>query len=129
MAFDLNERCISLTSAADLSANQFQLVKLDGSGDVVLVDGEADLAIGVLTNEPLSGESARVCVGGVTRIRVDSAGITVGQRIGNGAASNAQIDEATGAGVISYGTALATGAQDEIVSCLVNFESATVLHA
>ena len=68
-------------AGADLSAKQFYFVKLDSSGDVVVCAAVTDIPYGVLQNAPASGETAEVCVLGITKVSGD-ADLTKGNQIG-----------------------------------------------
>lgn len=59
----------SFTSEWDLSAKQYRLVHI-GTGDDKIVVGSAynSYCFGVLMNKPTSGEEARICIGGYTKV-------------------------------------------------------------
>lgn len=82
MAFEYvdTQSKISLEAGADLSSAQYQIVKLSGSG-VILTAAITDVPIGVLQNDPASGEVATVTVSGITKV-VASDAISVGALIG-----------------------------------------------
>lgn len=83
MAWDGNQFCIpGLKAGADLSAetNRYRLVKLSAANTVVLCTAVTDKAVGVLQNRPLSGENAKVCAWGLTKVR-GGAGLSVDDRI------------------------------------------------
>ena len=132
MATDLIERCISLPAGVDLSGRQFELMQLNGAGEAISVALLAENAIGVLTNAPTADGTARVCVSGVTRVKTGEA-IAINETIGNGADGAGTAPKA-GKNPVNpnfvYGTALATsGGANEVISCLVNFESPTKVPA
>lgn len=89
MAFEYvnTQSKISIPAGADLSDNQYYIVKLDGSG-VVLCDAITDVPIGVLQNDPESGKTASVAVDGITKVVADEE-ISVGELIGVSAAGKA----------------------------------------
>lgn len=92
MAYEIPVLVISLKAAADLSALQFYFVKLDSSGDVVVCAAATDVPVGVLQNEPTSGQTAEVLVLGVSKINSDAA-LSIGNLIGT--ASDGQADAKT----------------------------------
>ncbi len=55
-------------AAADLSAKQYFSVILDSSGQVAAHTSSVTPPLGILQNEPESGENARVCLSGVTKM-------------------------------------------------------------
>ncbi len=91
----------TLTAAADLSAKQHLFVYLSAA-DAVNVAGATNIALGLLRNKPLSGESADVQVGGIGKVEAGAA-IVAGRFICPDSAGKAV--ETVEAG--SYGRALA----------------------
>lgn len=89
MAFEYvdTQSKISLAAGADLSSDQYYIVKLSGAG-VVLCDDATDIPIGILQNDPESGETASVAVDGITKVVADEE-ISVGELIGVSAAGKA----------------------------------------
>jgi hypothetical protein len=70
-----------VTASADLSAKQFYFVKMSGEKTVTVCAGATDKPIGVLQNNPESGEEATVCVVGMTKVSGD-ADLDYGMLIG-----------------------------------------------
>lgn len=66
MAYEMPVFDISLVAGADLSAAQYQVVKVDTNGKAVLCSAVGDAAIGVLQNKPAAGQTAQVRILGVT---------------------------------------------------------------
>ena len=70
MAREVREKAVwdeSFPAGADLTGDQYKIVKLNASGQVVLA-GAGELAVGVLQNKPDSGEAAQVRIFGLTRM-------------------------------------------------------------
>ena len=114
----------SYVAAADLSANQYQFVKLDSSGNVVAVAAVTDIPVGVLQNAPKSGQTAEVLVVGGTKVKA-SAAITLPALIGVDTAGKAK-KLAAGTDTTQYivGQAdEAAGNANEVVSVIVNCAS------
>lgn len=106
----------NLKAGADLSGNQFYLVKLDANGDVVLAAAATDKIHGVLLNKPKSGEAASVGRIGVAKILAGGA-IAIGDRITSDAAGKGvAAAPAAGTNNGTVGIALEAGAAGEIVS-------------
>lgn len=80
---------ITFVAGSDLSAKQYCLVKLAGSGTpmgVILptADGITDVVIGVLQNKPKESEAAVVRVAGTSKVIVDASLTTIGSLVGVG---------------------------------------------
>ena len=116
---------ITLVAGADLSALQYNFVKLNGSGQAVACSALTDKPIGVLQNSPLSGQEAEVVVIGGTKVKAGVGGLAPG---------NAVKVLATGlAGVMTPGTdlthylvgqSLTTAAANEFATITLNCASA-----
>jgi len=90
MAYEIPGRKLTLPAAADLSAQQYRFVKVDGNGNAALA-GNGDPAIGVLQNKPTSGQSAELELnggGGVSKVSF-SGSIAPGTKIQSDANGNA----------------------------------------
>lgn len=72
-------------AAADLSAAQFQAVKVDNTGQIALCAAAGEFAVGVLQNTPIAGEPAQVMALGVTKAKVGAA-VTAGALVTTNAA-------------------------------------------
>lgn len=86
MAYELSDSqvVLSIPAGADLSALQYTFVKLSGTG-VVAVAAATDIPIGVLLNDPESGETAAVAVSGVVKVKASSSSVDAGDLIGTAA--------------------------------------------
>jgi hypothetical protein len=114
MAAYENVQAISLTAGADLSAKQYFFVKADTTDNQVVVCGDGQNAIGVLLNDPTSGDTASVAVSGV--VKVYAGGTVTG---GGPVASDTNgecVDAANGDYVL--GTALEDGADGQVIRVL-----------
>lgn len=69
-----------LVAGADLSAKQFQPVKLNSSGLVVL-GGDGDLCLGILQNAPISGEACEIDMDGISKAVAGAALATPGTKL------------------------------------------------
>jgi hypothetical protein len=73
-----------LTASADLSAKQYYFVKVSGDKTVTVCAATTDKPIGILQNDPESGEAAVVASGGVSKVSGD-ADLTAGNSVGTSA--------------------------------------------
>lgn len=76
--------CVTFTVASSLSAasQQFSFVKLTSAGAVVPVNGNTDLAIGVVRDSPAVGEMALIAYSGIVKCRVGGTSVALGDRVG-----------------------------------------------
>lgn len=114
----------SFVAAADLSALQYQFVKLDSAGKVVAVAAITDIPVGVLQNAPTSGQIAEVVVVGGTKLKATAA-ITLPALLGvDTAGKGKKIAAGTDTTQYVLGQAdVAAGGANEIISAFINCAS------
>ncbi len=112
---------ITLEAGADLSSSQYHFVKLNASGQAVECAAVTDKPIGVLQNDPTSGQACEIVVVGLTKMSTNAA-LAIGDLIGTSSDSQAAAYlSGTDTTKFIVGTVLVTsGAADEITSVLVN---------
>lgn len=116
MAFEALGFCIpGVVAAADLSASQFRLVKIDGTGKVTLGSTLGAVVDGVLQDKPLAGQAASVAVSGVSKVEA-GAGVTAGALVTTDATNRAIT---AGATQHAFGRALTSGAVGNLISVLL----------
>lgn len=91
------DRIGGLSASADLSAKQYYFVKIDGDYSVGLCDTDGEFPIGVLQNEPTSGQAATVEMAGATKV-VAAEALTAGDFVGTDANGKAKIVQSTNTG-------------------------------
>lgn len=65
---------ITLEAAADLSAAQYNVVKVDTNGKAALIAATTDIPIGVLLNKPdAAGKAAQIQTSGLAEVRAGGA--------------------------------------------------------
>lgn len=111
-----------LLAGADLSAKQWHCVKFASTAnEVISAIQTSDAVIGILQNDPADGETANVCVLGVSRAIAGTSLITVGEFLG--ANSSGVYDTSGGTAAAEYyvGRALeAAGATGDFITILVS---------
>ena len=122
MAYELSDSqvVLSIPAGADLSAKQYTFVKLS-SATVISAAAATDLPIGVLLNDPASGETAAVAVSGVVKLKA-SAAISVGALVGT-TSTGTGVSLTAGTDTTKYilGRAItAAGAAGDIITVAVN---------
>lgn len=125
MAYEISNYAVRITLEAgeDLSTKQYRFVKIS-SGKAVACDAATDAPIGVLQNDPTSGEDASIVVVGGTKI-VSSASISAGVKIGTNNAGKADAKVA-GTDTTEYTVGqviLGAGADNEILTAVINCAS------
>lgn len=113
MATEQVLQCANWAAGADLSSDQYKLVKISGA-TVVLTDIAGEAAIGVLQNDPVSGDAAGVAIGGVTKIQL-GATLAAGAKFSASAAGLA-IAPTTGYQIL--GTIVEGGVSGEVGSAV-----------
>lgn len=121
---------ITLEAAEDLSAKQYNFVKLDANGKVVITDADSagQIPIGVLQNAPESGEAATVMIVGVSKVEAGVAfdeGVRIACSDGSSAADNGQ---AVAADALDHvvGQSITAGAADDYITAAINCASPTI---
>lgn len=122
MAYELSDSqvVLSIPAGADLSAKQYTFVKLSGS-TVISAAAATDLPIGVLLDDPASGETAAVAVSGVVKLKA-SAAIAVGALVGTtSTGTGVTLVAGTDTTKFILGRAItAAGAAGDIITVAVN---------
>lgn len=103
---------LTLIAAADLSAKQFYAMKVDSNGQAA-VAGAGEVVVGVLQNDPASGQAACVATAGVVRA-VAGGSITAGATVAANA-SGKFVDAAEA----KVDTSDAGGAADPVIGSYV----------
>lgn len=89
MAFETPGFAFSREASGDLSAGQHHFVEIDGNGQIVLISGSGDPAIGVLQNKPVAqGNEGAIMGTGISKV-VAGAAVTVGALVMSNAAGRA----------------------------------------
>jgi hypothetical protein len=123
MAYEFSNYSVKVTlvAGADLSALQYNFVKINSSGLAVACAAATDIPVGVLQNAPISGQEAELLIVGGTKI-VAGAAIGEGAQIGTGSTGKA-VALAAGTDTTKYvvGTLLTESAADgNIVTAVIN---------
>jgi len=123
MAYEFSNYSVKVTlvAGADLSALQYNFVKINSSGLAVACAAATDIPVGVLQNAPISGQEAEVLVVGGTKIKAGAA-IGEGAQIGTGSTGKA-VALVAGTDATKYvaGTLLTESAADgNIVTAVIN---------
>jgi hypothetical protein len=126
MAYEISNYSIkvSLVAAADLSSSQYRFVKLDSAGKAAACSAATDRPIGVLQNNPTSGNVAEVLVAGGTKLVLGGT-VTEGQIVSPSSTGTA-VTIAPGTDTTKYicGSALTEGVSGDIISAVVNCANA-----
>jgi hypothetical protein len=125
MAYELSDSqvVLSIPAGADLSAKQYTFVKISGTG-VIAAAAATDIPVGVLLNDPASGETAAVAVSGVVKVKA-SAAIVAGVLVGTTSTGTAvTLVAGTDETKFILGRAItAAGAAGDIITVAINCAS------
>ena len=110
----------TLTAAADLSAKQYHFVKLASATTVNVCTATTDRAIGILQNNPTSGQQAIVQIFGISKVVADGT-IAFNNVIGTSADSQADaIVPGTDTSVVTLGVAVQAASAGETFTMFLN---------
>ncbi len=110
----------TLTAAADLSGKQYYFVKLASATTVNVCTAITDIPIGILQNDPTSGQSAVVRIFGISKVVADGT-LAAGNVIGTSADSQADaISRGTDNSVTILGQAVEAASAGETVTMFFN---------
>jgi hypothetical protein len=107
----------AFTAGADLSTHQYKLVKFDATNNSVILCGNAEKPMGVLMNNPASGELAEVAVQGGAKVKIGSTMSTLGGSIASAANGVAR---AAVAGEWAIGTQQDSGVSGDIIPIIID---------
>jgi hypothetical protein len=127
MAYEFSNYSVKVTlvAGADLSAKQYNFVKLNSSGQAIAVAAITDVPVGVLQNAPTSGQEAEVLIVGGTKL-VASEAITLPAFLS--VASTGKADKIATTDTTQYvvGQAItAAGADADVITAVVNCANPT----
>ena len=110
----------TLTAAADLSAKQYHFVKLASATTVNVCTATTDRAIGILQNNPTSGQQAVIQIFGISKVVADGT-IAFNNVIGTSADSQADaIVPGTDTSVVTLGVAVQAASAGETFTMFLN---------
>jgi len=108
------------TASADLSAKQYHFVKMSGNNTVTVCAAITDVPIGVLQNNPTSGQAAEVCLFGISKVVADGT-LAAGNVIGTSLDGQADaITAGSDTTVYVMGIALNAASAGETVEAFIN---------
>lgn len=123
MATEVSNSAIARTfvAGADLSTAQYKFVKLNSSGQVILVSAATDRPVGVLQNSPASGGQAAVTIVGGTKVLAGGTA-SAGNPMFSGSAGTAVTLTfgTTGSAAYVTGTYLDDAVSGDIVTAVVS---------
>lgn len=107
----------AFTAGANLSAEQYKLVKFDATNNSVVLCGNAEKPLGVLMNNPASGEIAEVAVQGGAKVKIAS---TMSTLSGSVASAASGVARAAVSGEWAIGTQQDTGVSGDIIPIIID---------
>jgi len=121
MAYEASQiRFGNLTAAADLSSKQYHFVKLASATTVNVCSAITDAPIGILQNNPESGETATIAIFGISKVVADGT-LAAGNVIGTSADAQADaIAPGTDTTVYTMGQAIQAASAGETCTMFLN---------
>lgn len=113
---------ITLKADADLSAKQYYLVKFTGAGaegQCSLCAAITDKAIGILQNDPASGEAATIRVLGTSKLKIGATAMAIGDSVITSAVGTGKVHPYAGATAFVIGLLMETAAANDICEVLI----------
>ena len=128
MAYEFSNYSVkaTLVAGADLSTKQYHFVKIDnGTGYAVVVSDATDRPVGVLQNNPTSGQEAEVLITGGTKI-VGGGTASAGQPLFASASGNAVTLAfgTTGSAAYAVGTFITSATASAIATAVIDCANA-----
>jgi hypothetical protein len=124
MAYEFSNYSVKATLVAgeDLSAKQYNFVKIDnGTGRAVAVSGATDRPIGVLQNNPASGQEAEVLIVGGTKIKAGGSASAGQALFASASATGVTLAfGTTGSAAFVAGSFITSAAAGEITTAVIN---------
>lgn len=115
MATEQKVCSITRLAGADLSNSQYLFVEQSAAGAITVCNAAGEFSLGVLQNDPTSGQAGTVAVSGVTKV-VAGGNVAIGAKVATTAAGKA-LTATTGHQIM--GEAISGGALDEVISILL----------
>lgn len=125
MAYEEALVAISRPAGEDLSdwaGLRFTAVKLNSNGAVVKTAAITDTPVGILLNDPKTGEPARLAVDGVSKVRLAGT-VAAGDQLGINAAGRLVAAVATNRVI---GHALTSGVTGDIIPAAISLAGAPI---
>lgn len=124
MAYEFSNYAVKVTLVAgeDLSAKQYHFVKIDnGTGKAVAVSGATDNPIGVVQNNPASGQEAEVLISGGTKLKAGGSASAGEPLFASASATGVTLAFGTTASAAySVGKFITAAAAGEITTAVIN---------
>ena len=114
----VEQRGFIISLKADTDIDQYTVVKVSGAFACAKC-AAADVAVGVVQNDPKLGQSAAVMTNGISKVTVGAGGLTAGDLVGTDA--NGKAVKTTSGKVI--GIALIDASEGAIGSVLIGFNN------
>lgn len=115
MAIEYDLENITVVAGADLSSSQFKFVESNSSGTATVCNSAGEYALGVLQNDPTSGNAATIATSGISKVVLGGT-VAINDQISTDASGRA-IAATTGHKIL--GIAIKGGAVGEIGSVLL----------
>lgn len=123
MAYQGEQITMTWEAGEDLSSMQYRFVGLSDDGKVHMLDSATEWAVGILQNDPASGEPAVVAVAGISKLVAGASGLSRGAAVEAeyvGASDNGKgIACTTNASACRARVLFAAGSEDDVATVLL----------
>ena len=113
----LQPKIQAFKAGADLTTHQYKLVKFGADNDTIVLCGNAEKPLGVLMNNPNSGEIAEVATQGGAKVKIGTTMSTLGASVASAANGVARVAVA---GEWAIGSQQDAGVSGDIIPIIID---------
>lgn len=113
----LQSKIQAFKAGADLTTHQYKLVKFGADNDTIVLCGNAEKPLGVLMNNPNTGEIAEIAVQGGAKVKIGTTMSTLGGSVASAANG---VGRAAVAGEWAIGTQQDAGVSGDLIPIIID---------
>lgn len=107
-------------AGADLRTHQYKLVKFGADNDTIVLCGNAEKPIGVLMNDPNTGDIAEIAVQGGAKVKIATTMSTLGGSVASAANG---VGRAAVAGEWAIGSQMDAGVSGDLLPIIIDIHT------
>lgn len=116
----LQPKIQAFKAGADLTTHQYKLVKFGADNDTIVLCGNAEKPLGVLMNNPNTGELAEIAVQGGAKVKIATTMSTLGGSVASAANG---VGRAAVAGEWAIGSQQDAGVSGDIIPIIIDIHT------